>query len=105
MNLINWYQTQLLLDVGYDMAKIDSWSEENLVKEWVERHFLASYSYIYIQQWNCQICCNWSRLKPCFNVPAYRRTMPQMNRIPHPITLYWHWAKQSLYTDTGNDKS
>jgi len=21
--------------------------------------------------------------------------MPQINMIPHPVTLYWHWANQS----------
>jgi len=38
----------------------------------------------------CQICCNWSRLKPCFKVPAHRSTMPQINMIPHPVTFNWH---------------
>jgi len=40
----------------------------------------------------CQICCNWSRLKPGFSVPAHRSTMPQINKIPHPVTLNRHWA-------------
>jgi len=35
----------------------------------------------------CQICGNWSRLKPDFKVPAHRSTMPQINMIPHPVTL------------------
>jgi len=42
----------------------------------------------------CQICCKWSRLKLGFNVPADWSTMPQINRIPHPVTLNWHWANQ-----------
>jgi len=29
-----------------------------------------------------QICCNWSRLKPGFNVPAHRSTVSQINMIP-----------------------
>jgi len=36
----------------------------------------------------CQICCNWSR-------PSHRSTMPQINMIPHPVTLNWHWANQT----------
>jgi len=35
----------------------------------------------------CQICCNWSRLKPGFRVPVHLSTMPQINMIPHPVTL------------------
>jgi len=38
----------------------------------------------------CQICCNCSIPKPCFEVPAHQSTMMQINRIPKPITLYWH---------------
>jgi len=29
------------------------------------------------------------------DVPTRRRTMPQINMIPHPVTLYWHQANQS----------
>jgi len=29
-----------------------------------------------------------------FIVPAHRSTMPQINVIPHPVTLNWHWANQ-----------
>jgi len=32
----------------------------------------------------CQICCNWSRLKPDFIVPAQWSTMSQINMIPSP---------------------
>jgi len=46
----------------------------------------------------CQICCNWSRLKPGFTVPAHRSTMPQINMIPHPVTLNWHQAYQPCST-------
>jgi len=42
----------------------------------------------------CQICCNWSRLKPGYKVPAHQSTMLQINMIPHPVTLNWHWANQ-----------
>jgi len=45
----------------------------------------------------CQICCNWSRFKPWFNVPAHRNTMPQINIIPHPVTVYWYWSNQSCF--------
>jgi len=38
----------------------------------------------------CQICC-----KPGFNVQAHRSTMPQINTIPHPVTLNWHWTSQT----------
>jgi len=31
----------------------------------------------------CQICCNWSRLQPFFNLPAHRSTISQINIIPH----------------------
>jgi len=31
----------------------------------------------------CQIYCNWSRLIPGI--------MPQINMIPHSVTLNWHW--------------
>ena len=41
-----------------------------------------------------QICCNWHRLNPGFNVPVHQNTMPQINMIPHPVTLNWHWANQ-----------
>jgi len=34
-----------------------------------------------------QICCNWSRLKLGFNVPAHQSIIPQINTIPHPVTL------------------
>jgi len=40
----------------------------------------------------CQICCNWSRLRPGFKIPAHRNTIPQINMIHHPVTLKWHWA-------------
>jgi len=43
-----------------------------------------------------QICCNWSRLKPGFTVPAHRNNMLQMNMIPHPVTLNWPWTKQPI---------
>jgi len=42
----------------------------------------------------CQICCNWSRLKPGYKVPAHRSTMTQIIMIPHPVTLNWHWVNQ-----------
>jgi len=42
----------------------------------------------------CQICCNWCRLKPGFNVSVHRSTMPQLNMIPHPVTLNWHLGNQ-----------
>jgi len=42
---------------------------------------------------SCQICCNWSRLEPVY-VPAHRSTKPQINMIPHAVTLNWHWANQ-----------
>jgi len=50
----------------------------------VFKQFIAMYDS------GCQICCNWSRLKPDFKVPAHRSTMPQINMIPHPIILNWH---------------
>jgi len=40
----------------------------------------------------CQICCNWSRLKPDFTVPVHWSTTLQTNMIPHPVTLNWHWV-------------
>jgi len=30
-----------------------------------------------------QICCNWSRLKPGFKVPAHRKTIPLITCYPH----------------------
>jgi len=42
----------------------------------------------------CQICCNWSRLKPGFDLTAHRRTVSQINMIPHPVTSNWHWTNQ-----------
>jgi len=30
-----------------------------------------------------------------FNVPVHWNTMPQINMIPHPSTLYWQHANQS----------
>jgi len=33
-----------------------------------------------------------SRLKPGFKMPAHRSNMPQINMIPHPVTLYSHQA-------------
>jgi len=42
---------------------------------------------------SCQICCNWSRLKPGFNTTAHPSIM-QINMIPHPVTLNCHWANQ-----------
>jgi len=43
------------------------------------------------------ICCKWSRLKPGFIVPTHRSTMSQINMIPHPDTLNWHWANQPRF--------
>jgi len=34
---------------------------------------------------------HWLKLKPGFNLPARRSTMPQMNMIHHPVTIYWEW--------------
>jgi len=42
---------------------------------------------------DCQICCIWTRLKPGFNVPVHQSTMLQINVIPHPVTLNWHWMQ------------
>jgi len=39
----------------------------------------------------CPICCNWSKLKPGFNLPAHWSSIPQ---ITHTVTLNWHWANQ-----------
>jgi len=46
----------------------------------------------------CHICCNWSTLKLVLNVPAHRSTIPQINMIPHPVTLNWHWSNQPCST-------
>jgi len=32
-----------------------------------------------------KICCNRSRLKPGFHLPAHPNTMPQINMISHPV--------------------
>jgi len=46
----------------------------------------------------CQICFNWSKLKPGFKVSVPRQyhvsTTSQINMIPHPVTLNCHWANQ-----------
>jgi len=42
----------------------------------------------------CQICCNWSRRTLDFELPAHRSAMPQINMIPHPVSLNWHWTNQ-----------
>jgi len=31
-------------------------------------------------------------------LPAHRSTMPQINMIPHPVTLNWHRANQPCST-------
>jgi len=49
----------------------------------------------FIYDSGCQIYCKWFRFKPGFKVPAHQSTMPQINMIPHPVTLYWHWDNQS----------
>jgi len=56
--------------------------------EVVYQQFVAMYDS------GCQICCNWSRLKPGINVPVHQSTMPQINMIPHPVTLKWNWENQ-----------
>jgi len=58
----------------------------------VHQRFRAMYDH------GCQICCNWSRFKSCFNLQAHRSTMPHINMIPHPVTFNWHWANQSCST-------
>jgi len=47
----------------------------------VYQQFIAMYDS------SCQICCNWFRFKSGFTVPEHRSTMPQINMIPHPVTL------------------
>jgi len=44
----------------------------------------------------CQICYNRSKLKPSFKVQAHQSTVPQINMIPYPVTLNWHWANPAL---------
>jgi len=46
----------------------------------VYQRFIAMYDR------SCQICCKWSRWLG-FKVPAHRSNMPQINMIPHPVTL------------------
>jgi len=46
---------------------------------------------------DCQICCNWSRLKKGFKAPVHQRNMPQINKLISP--------PKSLDTDTGPTKS
>jgi len=41
----------------------------------VYQQFIAMYDR------GCQICCNWSRLKPGFNVPVHQSIMSQINMI------------------------
>jgi len=47
----------------------------------VYQQFIAMYNS------GCQISCNWSRLKLGFKLLAHQITIPQINMIPHPITL------------------
>jgi len=63
-------------------------------KWWVSGFNVVYQQFIVMYVSGCQFCCNWSRLKPAFNVQAHRSTMPQINMIPHPVTLNWHWANQ-----------
>jgi len=43
---------------------------------------------------SCQICCNWSRLNPSFNMSAHWSALLQIDTILHPVTLNWHWTNQ-----------
>jgi len=65
-------------------------------------HFIHAFSsltseWIYNYKRHVQrfkICCSWSRLKPVSNVSANKSTMPQINVIPHQVTLNWHQTNQ-----------
>jgi len=84
------------INSGYSSFDLNCHDPEKLgpiidvkMSEWfnvVYQQFIAMYDS------GCQICCNWSRLKLGFKVPAHRSIMSQINMIPHPVTLNLLWA-------------
>jgi len=56
----------------------------------MRKNKILSKMYIAMYDSGCQICCNCSRLKLGFYVPAHWSTMPKINMIPHPVTLNYN---------------
>jgi len=61
-----------------------------ITSEWVNRFNIVYQQFRAMYDGGCQNCCNWFRLRP-----AHQSTMPQINTIPHPVTLKWHRANQN----------
>jgi len=83
--LARWSIVKLIMsDLDYVITEMFCNTLSRNVICWVSKRglkrFIATYDSGY------KICCNWSRLE--------QSSIPQINTIPHPVTLYWHWANQ-----------
>jgi len=91
------YQFPLFPNFGFHNKFHISIQRPNRLSEWVIRFNVVCQQFSPMYDSCCQNCCNWSRLRPGFSVQANRSTMPQINMIPHPVTLNRHWINQTCF--------